>query len=264
MRVSRQNYFARAAVLCLLAGCGSTLLHSGWAAPEPVGTVTGNVLVRRKGIRTTTQLRANDRVYAGDVVVSPRGALTSLRFKDGSRVEMNSGASIEITANGSTSKGKPLFRALQGRMAVRLQPGRIVATRTALMRVKGTEFLLDVADDGTTTLTVVEGTVEFYNPCGDILVHESQQSTIYPGSPPSAPSAVPNLGPLLEWRKALENPTTNNGELQPTFDAAAKVENISLSGQAGLLGPIQLQSQAQMVPSSSKATSPSRKCDCGG
>lgn len=252
--------------MCLIAGGGSTLFYSGWAAPEPVGTVTGNVLVQRKGVRTTTQLRANDRVYAGDVVVSPRGALTSLRFKDGSRVEMNSGASIEITANGSAGKGKPLFRALQGRMAVRLQPGRIVATRTALMRVKGTEFLLDVADDGTTTVTVIEGTVEIYNPCGDVLVHESQQSTVYPGSPPSAPSAVPNLSPLLEWRKALESPTPNK-ELQPTFDAAAKVESISLEGQAGLLGPIQLQSQAQMVPSSassSKATPPSRKCDCNG
>jgi hypothetical protein len=62
--------------------------------------------------------------------------------------------------------------------------------------VRGTYILLQVNEaDGTTVLTVLEGSVDFYNEFGEVIVHESQQSTIAPGQAPTAPIPAPDRRP---------------------------------------------------------------------
>ena len=72
-------------------------------------------------------------------------------------------------------------------------------TRTAIAGVRGTEINMKVADDGTSTLTVIEGEVDFSNEFGTVLVGQAQQSTARSGAAPTAPVTVGNAGLLIEW-----------------------------------------------------------------
>ncbi|BCM88293.1 beta-barrel assembly-enhancing protease [Abditibacteriota bacterium] len=183
----------------MLAGVGVFIFSDLQAAPRRAATASGNVTVRRKGLRTTTSL-AN--LQDGDVV-SAGATNASLNFSDGSRVNMAAGSSLEITRSGG--KNNVLFRALKGRMAARLRPGKSVQTSTALVRVRGTEIHLVVDDDGTTALAVLEGEADFYNNEGQsVVVEAGQESVVHPGSAPSVPVAIQNPGLLLEWTLQIE------------------------------------------------------------
>ncbi len=200
-------------------------------APRPVATVRGSVIVKRKNLRTTTTLQSNDKLYEGDVVVT-KLASASVRFNDGSEVDMKNNTGLEITKPISVGKGKTLFRALNGRMTAHLRPGRVISTRTALVRVKGTIIYLDIEDDGTTTLCVLEGAAEFFNPCGQVLVPAGAQSTVEPGNAPQPPQVIPDIKSLWDdWRKGsgangpVDPPVTNpvlttqsNAQMKPRKD----------------------------------------------
>lgn len=185
-------------VLLMIAG-GSLFIQSDLqAAPRPTAIVSGNVTVRRKNLSTSTSL-----VQEGDVV-SAGARNASLNFSDGSRVSMDAGSSLEITRAGG-GKNNVLFRALNGRMVARLRPGKSVQTRTALVRVRGTEIHLVVGDDGTTALAVLEGEADFTNNEGQsVLVEAGQESVVRPGSAPTVPVAIQNPGLLLEWTLQIE------------------------------------------------------------
>lgn len=184
--------------------------------------VLGRVSVKRKNLATTTSLQANDKLYPGDVVASAKGA--TVQFTDGSRVDMADNAVLEITKPaGVGGGGKTLFRALNGRMAAHLRPGKVIATRTSLVRVKGTIVLISVDDDGTSTLAVLEGAAEFFNPCGSVLVPAGQQSVVKPGYGPTDPSAIPDVQGLLnQWRDQTDilKPFVQPG-VQPAAATAA-------------------------------------------
>jgi hypothetical protein len=199
-RPSFRNSFARLGVLLLAAGLLSGATETTLAAPRPSAFVLGQVSVKRKNLATTTTLQANDKLYPGDVIASAKGA--TVQFTDGSRVDMADNAVLEITkADSVPGGGKTLFRALNGRMAAHLRPGKVIATRTSLVRVKGTIVLISVDDDGTSTLSVLEGAAEFFNPCGSVLVPAGQQSVVKPGYGPSDPSVIPDVqGLLRDWR----------------------------------------------------------------
>lgn len=185
----------------VLGGSFGVCLDSASAAPKPMATVLGRVLVKRKNLATTTTLQANDKLYPGDVVATSYSSNASVQFSDGSRVDMAQRSVMEITSRSSVGGAKTLFRALNGRMAAHLRPGKVVATRTALVRVKGTVILISVEDDGTSTLSVLEGAAEFFNPCGSVLVPAGAQSVVQPGNAPTAPSAIPDVGALLRnWQ----------------------------------------------------------------
>ncbi|BCM94244.1 hypothetical protein IAD21_06147 [Abditibacteriota bacterium] len=180
--------------LVFVGGLG-LLAESATAAPKAMATVLGRVLVKRKNLATTTTLQANDKLYPGDVVVTGLSVGATIQFADGSRVDMAGRSTLEIT--NSAGHGRTLFRALNGRMAAHLRPGKVIATRTSLVRVKGTVILISIDDNGVATLSVLEGAAEFYNPCGSVIVPAGAQSTVLPGNAPTAPTAIPDVQALL-------------------------------------------------------------------
>ena len=222
MKFSRTHTpLAPLALLTLFLGSGALHVLPAAAAPRPGSVLAGNVIVKRKNLKTTTTLRANDNLEEGDIV-STSASKASLRFADGSRVEMASESALEITKPTSVGGSKLLMRALNGRMAARLTPGKVIATRTALIRVKGTEIVITITPDGGTILEVLEGAAEFFNPCGQVMVGSGQQSNVKPGSAPSTPSAIPNVNELLkQWE--LSNVATQTPDAMPGNGAVTVV-----------------------------------------
>jgi tetratricopeptide (TPR) repeat protein len=178
----------------------SGLAHAQPPAVALVTTSKGTVSVRRKAGAVTVALVKSNVLHVSDIVATGANGKATLLFSDGSHVKLNSNTVIEITAPSNVRTGQQsLFRAVAGEVWARLQRGKAVQTRFAIGGVRGTEINLQVAVDGTTVLTVLEGSVDFYNELGAVVVNESQQSTVRPGQAPTAPVTVGNAGLLIEW-----------------------------------------------------------------
>ncbi len=75
-----------------------------------------------------------------------------------------------------------------------------VRSPQAVLSVRGTQFITRVEKDGTTTLTVLDGEVEFSDiqKRKTVLVKENQKSVVNPGGLPSEPVSIdPNQ--ILRW-----------------------------------------------------------------
>lgn len=176
------------------------------AAP-PIATVRtarGETFWRSKGKNTSVPLAVRTSLYSGDIVGTGPGGRLALLFSDGAGVRLNENSAIEITPSGDAGQTS-LFRAIKGELYARLRPGNTAITRTVALGVRGTEIMLQVADgDGTTTLTVVEGEVQFFNQFGQVVVGTSQQSTARPNNAPTTPITIPNAGLIVEWSLDLD------------------------------------------------------------
>ncbi|HEY0073851.1 MAG TPA: tetratricopeptide repeat protein, partial [Abditibacteriaceae bacterium] len=177
------------------------------AQAAPIATVRtsrGETFIRAKGKTQAVPLTVRKSLFAGDVVGTGPGGKLALLFSDGATVRLNEKTTIEITPSQGAGKSS-LFRALGGELWARLRPGNTASTRTVALGVRGTEIFLQVAEgDGTTTLTVIEGEVEFFNPFGRVVVATSQQSTARPGQAPTMPITIPNAALIIEWSLDLE------------------------------------------------------------
>lgn len=124
-----------------------------------------------------------DRVE-GSVLVSGEAARVGMRLAEGARIETKNGARAVIRLDNGTMtslRERSLFevvKARDGEYAFRLSIGGLrsrvrglgahgsytVVTPAAVAGVRGTDFSVDVEDDGRTELRVHEGAVEFHSP----------------------------------------------------------------------------------------------------
>ena len=199
MRIARQAIILALIVLSALPAA---------SAVQPVATVLttiGSNTVRKHGVTASTLLVIRGALSPGDVVSTGVKGKATILFSDGSQVRLNQNSRIELTPPVSAGKGKrSLFRVVWGEVWVRLRPGNAVQTRSAIAGARGTEFQLAVDQDETAILTVTEGSVDFFNEYGAVLVQESQQSVARLGSAPTTPVTVGNAGFIVEWTLDLE------------------------------------------------------------
>ena len=80
-----------------------------------------------------------------------------------------------------------------------------IDTPSAASAVRGTEFILEVAEDGTTTLTVLKGTVEFSDRAltESVLVRRNQTSVTKPWGTPSSPASIDPVEIDRWWEWAI-------------------------------------------------------------
>lgn len=189
----------------LAASVLSVLLASGLAAQTAVlariQTYRGTVSVARTSRNLAVSAR-NFPLVNGDHVVTGGDGSARVVSVDGKRATMGPNSELQI---GSTAKGAA-WRASAGRVVVWLTGrGRTeVATPAAIAAAEGTGFELLVAADGTSTLTVAEGTVQWFNDLGAVQVVADQQSTARPGQAPTRPIAVDASGVRL-FEATVEN-----------------------------------------------------------
>lgn len=79
-----------------------------------------------------------------------------------------------------------------------------IGTAGAIACAKSTQFIVEADQTGHTTLTVIEGAVQFYNDRGSVLVAANQQSTAAPGVAPSHPARTDRSG-VIDFEASLDN-----------------------------------------------------------
>lgn len=169
--------------------------------------VIGDAKIVREG--KEQDLKIGSALERGDMVKVQEGGLVELCLLDGTTdVRLPGGTRVQVSELlAPPEEGK--LKALLGRIWVlvkELSQGeeRRFATPSAVTSVRGTEFTLDVDDDGTTSLVVLEGLVEFSDLAltTKVLVGRNQTSSVKPGGVPSEPASIDPAGIDRWWERA--------------------------------------------------------------
>jgi tetratricopeptide (TPR) repeat protein len=124
-------------------------------------------------------LKANDRIRTGP------GSRAAILYSDQTLHRMNEKSEIEILPPSAGGSGIVKILSGQSYFTTRTPKdfGR-VQTPTVTAAIKGTEFAVGVAEDGTSVITMIEGTVEASNEFGAVTVTKGEEAVAQPGKAP--------------------------------------------------------------------------------
>ena len=176
-----------------------------WAQLAPVGkaeNVLGTLVVKRADGRVD-QLKGKGSLplYEGDQCKTERASKAFIRLADGTQVAMNEETTFLVQARREKAHGVTrIFKLLVGEMWLKTsEPVAIeVETPVATAAIKGTEFNIRVQPDGKSTLTVIEGLVEFGTPFGTCPIKTATVSYGERGKKCTKPAPI-EPAPAITW-----------------------------------------------------------------
>jgi hypothetical protein len=162
---------ASLAIPAILAVAGA------YAANEQlIGTVVLKDFKGAVGARTSggsEPLYFGNEVYAQETITTPADGATVMRFHDQTQLQIGANSSVVLdrfvydpnanSADASIKFAKGVFRYIAGE--AKTEENIKLSTPTTTLTIRGTKFVVAVADDGSTTVSVVEGVVDI-QPCG--------------------------------------------------------------------------------------------------
>ncbi|HEY2890779.1 MAG TPA: FecR family protein [Dongiaceae bacterium] len=167
---------------------------SSLAVAEPlIGTV---VLKNYKGAQGTRvqasaeELHFGHEVYSQETITTPADGATVMRFHDQTQLQIGASSTVVLdnfvydtnadTANASIKFTKGIFRYIAGQ--AKSEENVKLSTPTTTLTIRGTKFIVQVADDGSTVVSVVDGIVDV-QPCGPGKPVRATNGTSYHVSP---------------------------------------------------------------------------------
>jgi len=190
-------------MIAIIFGVTGALGPGGKAAAAGVSTLTilsGPVAVRHAG-GDFASAADGAVLIAGDTIKTGADARAVLTYFEGSTVEMEPESELSIDAARSDANGDTII-VMQQNLGTTwhvvthlITTGSLyeIHTSTATASVRGTQFTVDVAPDGTTTETTTEGAVANTDAQGTatVLTLPGERTTTRKGEPPSRPAPVP-------------------------------------------------------------------------
>ena len=161
----------------------STFLVAEARVVAAISSMKGNVQLRNANNRKYESAYKGQMVRTGDWLKTDKNVYVAIVFLDGSNVKIQSNTEIEIKSSRITAKElKTQMYIAEGqawsKVAQQKNGEFKIKTPTAVASVKGTEFDVEFDDlAGSTTLTVLEGSVEFSNDLGSILAGAMEGAT---------------------------------------------------------------------------------------
>lgn len=201
----------------LLSGvCGLTLclgileVSQVQAADESVANAVNAIgdftVFRTDGIQEQLEGKGSLPIYEGDRVKTGKGSQALMEFSNGIQVALNEDTDFLILSRWEASKGfTRILRLSTGEVWVKTMGGPKpleIETPVATAAVKQTEFDLKVQPDGQTTLTVVEGIVEFGTAFGTCPIKTSTISYGNRGKKCTKPAPV-DVAPNVAWTQGI-------------------------------------------------------------
>jgi tetratricopeptide (TPR) repeat protein len=139
-----------------------------------------------------------NQLYAGDQVRTGPRTRVLVRWTDLTVTPIAENSHLQISAQPKRRSG---FNLLKGIIYFfhRDKPGEFdLQTPTVSAVVRGTEFNLQVADDGTTTLSLFDGEVEMTNQFGQLSLKSGEGGVAEPGQAPRR-TAVLEMVNVIQW-----------------------------------------------------------------
>jgi len=197
--------------ICGLALClGFLSISQVHAAEVLVGNAINAVgdftVFRTDGIQEQLEGKGSLPLYEGDRVKTGNGSQGLMEFTNGIQVAINEDTDFLILSRWESEKGiTRILRLATGEVWVKTMGGPKpleIETPVATAAVKSTEFALKVQPDGQTTLTVVEGIVEFGTAFGTCPIRTSTISYGNRGKKCTKPEPT-NVSPTIAWTQGI-------------------------------------------------------------
>ena len=209
-RSSRVQQFIVTTCLLTLCMIPMNLTNQAWAALETIGNAKNAVgeflVVRSDGIEERLQGKGGLPLFEGDVLKTDVASQALIEFNNGIQVALNENTEFTILSRWEKDKGfTRILRLKKGEIWVDTQGGPKpleIETPVATAAVKGTEFNLQVDDQGQSTLTVIRGVVEFGTAFGTCPIKTSKISYGRRGNKCTKPKSV-NVGPTIAWTNGI-------------------------------------------------------------
>lgn len=132
----------------------------------------------------------------------------ALLFRDQTQVRLsqNSQLQIKTAAESGDSDTQTAMKLNAGRAWAQTKnvTGKLsMQTPTATMSIRGTDWDVEVAEDGKSTLTVLSGSVEFFNDFGAVTVNRGEQAVAEQGRAP-VKLLISNPKERVQWVTSFE------------------------------------------------------------
>jgi hypothetical protein len=203
----------------------STVYQSDSFTVSGEGEVSGAPLIDEAARVTSVVGRAKVTGYVGEedleegsivgyeeLITVGEGSRVELMLLDGSKVVLDEGTRFSMGIH-LLQEEEFTFNVLLGRIWSRIasDPQRrresVFRTPSAVDAVRGTEFVVDVAEDGATTLIVLDGVVEISDLTYQkmVVVRQNETVVVEPGDLPSNPEQI-NINQMDRWWEKVEAP----------------------------------------------------------
>lgn len=163
----------------------------------------GEAVVERAG-EGVARATLGERLQSGNLVATSPNTRAAIRFTDdGSLVRMNPNSRLQVTSEGDRGAlAKTLeleFGELWARVTDQGEGSFQVQTPSGVAAVVGTELVVRVDEDGTTTVLTLEGAVNFFNEGGTVEIPAGSRAVA------TSEDAAAEVGGIEdEEREALE------------------------------------------------------------
>ena len=176
----------RATGLVCLAIAG--LVSTGSRAADECGklaSVQNRVETRRSETSNWIPSTLDEALFDGDRVRTGEASRAAILYSDQTLHRINAKSEVEVLPPSAGNPG--VLRVLSGQHYFSSRKpkdyGRI-ETPTVTAAIRGTEFVVDVGIDGTTTITMIEGLVDASNSFGSVQVRGGEAAFVQPGKAP--------------------------------------------------------------------------------
>ena len=184
----------------------ATVHAAGEAVAHATNTIGEFTVFRTDGIQEQLEGKGSLPLYEGDRVTTGRGSQALMEFNNGIQVALNEDTDFLILSRWESEKGfTRILRLATGEVWVKTMGGPKpleIETPVATAAVKETEFDLKVQPDGQTTLTVVDGIVEFGTAFGTCPIRTSTISYGNRGKKCTKPAPI-NVSPNIAWTQGI-------------------------------------------------------------
>ncbi len=211
MRAARGGLIVGGVLAAALAVAGGP--RPACAQGQPVGTAQNAVgtlvVVRTDGIEHRLQGKGSLPLFEGDVLRTEAASQALILLRPSTPVALNEKTSLKILSRWDKNVGGNgtirILRLSRGEVWARAGSGERqleVETPASVASARDAEIDLKVADDGQSTLTVMQGTADFATPFGQCSVRVGTASIGARGAGCTAPQPA-NAAAAAGWKQAV-------------------------------------------------------------
>ena len=154
-------------------------------AEAEIASITGQGEVREFQQRDWTAAKVKQALFASNYVRTLAMSRMALLYSDGTQEQLSANTVIQIIGTPGTQPASTrLERGRAWTQSKTTPTGVTMQTPWAAAAIRGTDWEMEVADNGDATLSVFSGEVEFYNEHGRVVVRPGEQAHVERGKAP--------------------------------------------------------------------------------
>jgi tetratricopeptide (TPR) repeat protein len=186
--------------LCCWAMAGVAV---AWGEPPPAGTIVylqGEVNIRRSGTLVWGPAQPKQDLFPGDAVKTGKASQAAILCADESQIKLNDNTILVLKSVAPSPRlgqvspaalGKTpasIYQVIQGEIWLRNKNEKFrfeLETPAVTANIRGTEINIRVKADGTTQVTLLEGSLCLINPYGELCLRPGEEGYAIPGKAPT-------------------------------------------------------------------------------